>query len=74
MAWLLLVVARSEPARHKYLKHIFASDVIDVIVDRRVDARRQRQEPVAVDKRREERRQRDIAKELETTGWAVVRR
>jgi hypothetical protein len=74
MAGLLLVVSRTEPARHAYLRHVFASDFIDVMFDRRVGPRRQRQEPVAVDKRRGDRRQRDITKELQTVGWAVVRR
>ena len=73
VARLLLIVSRTEPARYTYLKHVFANDIIDVIFDRRVIGRRQRQEPVAADKRRGDRRERDITKDLRTSGWALVR-
>ena len=74
MSWLTVIVSRMEPARYTYLKHSFANDVIEVMFDRRVGSRRQRQEPVPLDKRRGERRRRDIAKELKEFGWALVRR
>jgi len=73
VARLLLVVSRTQPTRYTYLKHVFASDIIDVIFDRRMEARRQRQEPVALDKRRVDRRQRDIVQDLKSFGWALVR-
>jgi len=72
--WLVLVVSRIEPARYTYLKHAFANDVIEVIFDRRVADRRRHQESIAVEKRRRERRERDIARELKELGWALVRR
>ena len=74
MTWLVLILSRMEPARYTYLKHEFANDVIDVIFDRRVEDRRRHQESVAVEKRRVERRQRDIARDLKELGWALVRR
>ena len=74
MTWLVLIVSRMEPARYTYLKHEFANDVIDVIFDRRVEDRRRHQESVAVEKRRVERRQRDITRDLKEFGWALVRR
>jgi hypothetical protein len=70
---VLIIVSRTEPARYTYLKHVYTSTVLDVILDRRVGGRRMRQEPVAVDRRQGDRRQRDLAKDLKTTGWAVVR-
>jgi len=73
LAKVLIIVSRTEPARYTYLKHVYTSSVLDVILDRRVVGRRLRQEPVAVDRRQGDRRQRDLAKDLETTGWAVVR-
>ena len=74
MTWLVLIVSRMEPARYTYLKHAFANDVIDVVFDRRVADRRRHQESVAVEKRRGERRQRDITRDLKELGWALVRR
>src|SRR2546428_13286553 len=66
---MLLVVARTEPARYTYLTHVFGKEIVDVILDRRVEERRQRPERVAVEKRRHDRRQRDIAQDLPTYGW-----
>jgi len=65
MASLLVIVSRTEPSRLTYLKHVFASEAVEVILDRRVD---ERQRLGLVD-----RRQRDITKDLQTYGWAVVR-
>ena len=73
MAGILLVVSRAQPTRYTYLKHVFSSDIIEVILDRRVEGRRQREEPVAVDQRRRDRRQRDLVADLKTSGWALVR-
>src|SRR5437870_10145691 len=63
-----------EPTRYTYLKHAFANDVIDVVFDRRVADRRRNQESIVVEKRRGERRQRDITRDLKELGWALVRR
>ncbi|OLB06845.1 MAG: hypothetical protein AUH14_05065 [Candidatus Rokubacteria bacterium 13_2_20CM_69_15_1] len=72
-ARLLLIVSRTERLRYAYLKCIFDDETSDVIVDRRVGERRRRQEPAAVEKRRGDRRERDITKDLEISGWALVR-
>ena len=72
-ARLLLIVSRTERLRYAYLKYIFDDETGDVIVDRRVGERRRRQEPAAVEKRRGDRRERDITKDLEISGWALVR-
>ena len=70
MTRLLLIVARAEPARYAYVKHVFASDAVEVIVDRRVAHRRQVQAKVSVDRRRADGR---VPTELHTFGWALVR-
>ena len=74
MARLLIIVSRTNPAQHTYLKHVFGSQTEDVILDRRVGERRQRLAPVAAERRRIERRQRDISQDLQLSGWALVRR
>ena len=70
----LLIVARSERERYAYLQYVFDSETGDVILDRRVRARRRRDEPVSAERRRGDRRQRDIATDLQVFGWALVRR
>ncbi len=81
MPHLLIIVSSTDAARFEYLKHVFAGQraftkaTAEVIVDRRAGERRQLQKPVALDRRRRERRKRDsVAKDLEAYGWAVVRR
>ena len=81
MTRLLLIVSRAESARYAYFKHVFASrhlfadEVVDVMVDRRTAQRRARQALMALDNRRRERRVRSlVAKDLQTFGWAVVRK
>ncbi len=44
VARLLLIVSRTDPARYAYLKHVFGSKTVDVILDRRVGEERQSQE------------------------------
>jgi hypothetical protein len=73
MARLFIIVSRVEPERRTYLRHVFGNGTVDVILDRRLEARRQRQELVPAERRLEDRRQRDITKDLQTFGWAVVR-
>jgi len=74
MAHLLIIVSRTRPAQQTYLQHIFGGTTGDVIVDRRSEERRQRSALPAVERRRKDRRQRDITKDLSTFGWALVRR
>lgn len=71
---MILVVSRKEPARFAYLKHVFASEAVDVILDRRLEERRQSPQPVAVERRRGDRRVRLPTTEFERFGWSIVRR
>ena len=74
MASLLIIVSRTNPAQHTYLKHVFGSQTEDVILDRRVGERRERLARAVPERRRGERRQRDITNDLQVSGWALVRR
>ena len=73
---MLIIVSREQTAQHAYMKHSFEKEAIDVIFDRRAGERHQL---VAMDRARSERRgrdrrQRDITKDLQGFGWAIVRR
>ena len=70
---LLLIVAREAPARLTYFKRVYGNDTVEVIADRRVSQRRRRRELVASEWRRVERRRRDVAEDLRTFGWTLVR-
>ena len=70
----LLIVSRSERERYAYLQYVFDSETGDVILDRRGQERRRRDEPVSAERRRGDRRQRDITTDLQIFGWALVRR
>ena len=74
MARLLIIVSRTNPAQQTYLKHVFGSQTEDVILDRRVGERRERLARAVPERRRGERRQRDITNDLQVSGWALVRR
>ena len=58
MAALLFIVSGDESRTYTYVKRALAKERIDVIIDRRNG----------------DRRRRDVAKDLETSGWALVRR
>lgn len=71
---LVIVVSRTELNRYMYLKHLYADQGMDVVLDRRLGERRQRVMPPRVERRHMERRAyRDITSELQATGWAVLR-
>ena len=72
----LFIVSRNEPKQYLYLKHVFADESREVILDRRGGERRQgqRSPPLAERRRGVERRRRDITRELQSSGWALVRR
>ena len=72
-ARLLLIVAREAPARLTYFESVYGNDTVEVIADRRVGQRRRRHELVANEWRRVERRRRDVAEDLRTFGWTLVR-
>lgn len=73
MPWLI-VVARGQPVLYNYFRRDhFGDEGITVVLDRRTVAeRRWRNESHRPDRRRAERRQRDISEELLTQGWAEV--
>ena len=74
MARLLIIVSRAEPARYTYLRHVFRSETVDVIFDRRATERRQHLERAGAERRRGHRRHRYLSKDLQEFGWALVRR
>jgi hypothetical protein len=71
---LLLVVASTAPARLAYFKHLYGSETVEVILDRRVSQRRRRHALVIRERRQTSRRRRDISEEIRNFGWALVRR
>jgi len=74
MADLVFIVSRTEPKHYLYLKHEFANESSDVVLDRRAGKRRRSQRPLPTERRHMQRRHRDVTWELESSGWAVVRR
>ena len=74
VADLLFIVSRTEPKQFLYLKHVFADESRDVVLDRRIGERRRSLRPPPVEKRHVNRRQRDVTRELQSSGWALVRR
>jgi len=57
------------------VSHYWADEKRDVILDRRTGERRRSLGPPPIERRRmERRRDRDIAQELQSSGWALVRR
>ena len=73
MADLVFIVSCTEPKRYLYLKHVYADAGRDVILDRRTGERRRSLRPPPVERRYAERRHRDITRELQSSGWALVR-
>ena len=72
---LVIVVSRTELKQYLYLKHLYAEEGIDVVLDRRLSDQRRRSMRPTVERRLMERRHyRDITSELQSSGWAVVRR
>ncbi len=71
---LLVIVSRAAPGRFTYLKHLYASETVEVIVDRRVRERRQRHQLTVSERRWQGRRRREVTEELDSFGWTLVRR
>jgi hypothetical protein len=70
----LIVVSRSDPARHAELTRVFLrAENTEVIFDRRHGDRRSLRMRISVDRRRADRRQRPTEEDLRTTGWALLR-
>ena len=74
MADLVFIVSRTEPKQYFYLKHEFADESRDVVLDRRLGERRRSLRPPQFERRYVDRRHRDITRELQSSGWALVRR
>ncbi len=76
MADLTFIVSRTAPKTYMYIKQVFGDEHSDVgvILDRRGHERRQSQTPLPTERRHMERRHRDVKGELQSSGWAVVRR
>ena len=75
MADLVFIVSRTEPKQYLYLKHFWADEGRDVILDRRTGERRQILRPPPVERRHVKRRlQHGITQQLHSAGWALVRR
>ena len=74
MADFVFIVSRTEPRQYFYLKHVYADESRDVVLDRRGGERRRSQQRPPTERRHVERRHRDITRELQSSGWALVRR
>ena len=74
MADLVFIVSRTDPKQYQYLKHEFADESMDVVLDRRAGERRRRLRPLPTERRHMDRRHRDVTWVLQSSGWAVVRR
>ncbi len=74
MADLVFIVSRTEPKHYLYLKHEFADERSDVILDRRVGERCRSQRPLPIERRHMQWRHRDVTWELQSSGWTVARR
>src|SRR5438132_10457978 len=71
---LLAVVAREELPKYTSLTRNFVSETMEVVLDRRSGERRRADSRVTMERRLTDRRHRDITTDLQTSGWALVRR
>jgi hypothetical protein len=74
MAELIFVVSRTARQTYLHLKHTFADESRLVVLDRRTGERRRSQRPLSAERRHSDRRHQDVRAELQSSGWAVVRR
>jgi hypothetical protein len=72
MAGLLFIVSRTKPGTFTYMKLVSENE--DVILDRRNGDRRRIYQRATPERRHGERRRRDVMTDLQTSGWALVRR
>jgi hypothetical protein len=74
MGRTLFIVSREHPDLYAYLRERFASDTaVEVILDRRLGQRRQRDAPTGVDRRQADRRSRpEVEIELRTRSHAII--
>lgn len=75
LSFLLAVVVREDLPKYTSLMRNFTRATMEVVLDRRWHGERRRADHRALtERRREDRRHRDITTELQTSGWALVRR
>ena len=73
MSAVLFIVAWDEPALYQYVKTSFVSvDSVVVILDRRRSDRRRYTGAMPLERRRTERRVRNVSPSLKAHGWAIV--
>jgi len=71
----LFIVSYRDPSRFDLVQERLAGkDGVEVVLDRRFRERRRRDDAIAPERRRTDRRQHDIEGTLENLGWAFVRR
>lgn len=75
MERLLFIVSQERRELYEALQRLLVNEKgVDVVLDRRVTKRRQRQEPPAAERRRFGRRARSLEDaEVRARGWTVVR-
>jgi len=74
MADLIFVVSRTEQKQYMHLKDVDSNAPDDIVLDRRTVERRRSQRLRLPERRHMERRRRDIGQDLQSSGWALVRR
>jgi hypothetical protein len=72
MARSLFIVSRTKPGTYSYLKLVSDSTDVEVILDRRELDRRRVLRRVTPERRKRERRCRNVMTDLVTSGWARV--
>ena len=72
MAGVLFIVSRTKPGTYTYMKLVSESEDV-VLFDRRDGDRRRIDQRVTPERRHSERRHRDVAPELQKSGWMLVR-
>jgi hypothetical protein len=72
---LLFIVSQSRRELYESLRVVFGQERgVEVILDRRVEKRRRRDAPPAMERRRFGRRARPLEdSEIQTRGWTVIR-
>src|SRR5438309_10279934 len=74
MGDFLFIVSRTKPQRYLRLKHAFADQTEDVVLDRRTGERRQGMRPPPASKGHVDWSRSDISRELDVSGCSLVRR
>ena len=72
MARSLFIVSRSKPGTYTYLKLVNESTDVEVVLDRRALDRRRTLQRVTPERRKGERRCRNVMTDLLKSGWALV--